>query len=171
MTGRRVTRSRVLAVVAATVALLLAGSVSAWAYWVASTTATASAAGPTLAAPGTVTVTCNPQINLQNDPATVTWSTVPVPTGATAVRYRVLFTNDAGGQFFFPSSTTETTGTSLTVNSTQLGTTTADRQREQTISVQAIAVYPAGKLESAAATAAVQVHGEAIFTYIDLHCS
>ncbi|KQY47173.1 hypothetical protein [Cellulomonas sp. Root137] len=169
MTGVRAARSRVLSVVVITLVLLLAGSASAWAWWMASASATAAGTAPALAAPGGVDATCNPSFNFQNDPVVVSWNAVAVPAGATQVRYRVLFVNDAGGQSSFPSATTETTATSVSVVSTQLGTNNADRVRDQTITVQAFAVYPTGRLVSTA-SAAVTAHGENLLGVVDMHC-
>jgi len=169
MTGRRIARTRVVAVLAATVLLLVAGSTSVWAWWVASTTASVSGVAPSLAAPGTLDATCNPRLNLQSDPVVVSWSAVPAPAGATQVRYRVLFVSDANVSRYFPSATTETTATSVSVSATQLGTSTADRVREQTITVQAVAVYPSGSLLSGTSTA-VTAHGESIIGVVDMHC-
>ncbi|WP_315097794.1 hypothetical protein [uncultured Cellulomonas sp.] len=169
MTGSRRARPRTLVVVVTALALLLLGSGSAWAYWSATTTATAAGAAPVLAAPGGIGATCSPGINFQPDPVVVRWNAVPVPVGATSVRYRVQFLNDAGTSNWFPSATTETTALSYSVNSTQLGSSVADRTREQTITVQAIAVYPTGTLLSPASTAE-SAHGESILGVVDMHC-
>lgn len=160
-------RTRVVAVVTVAVVLLLAGSTSAWAWWVASTTASATGAAASLAAPGGLDASCNPQLNLRADPVVVSWSPVPPPAGATAVRYRVQLVNDAGVARSFPA-TGETATTSVSIASTQLGSG-ADRTRVQTITVTAYAVFPTGTLRSGA-SGAVSAHGVSIFGVVDMHC-
>jgi NaMN:DMB phosphoribosyltransferase len=169
MTGRRTAHRRAAAVVAATALLLVAGSGSAWAWWVATTSATVSGAAPALAAPTGTSAACTPRFNFQGDPVVVSWAAVPVPAGASQVRYRVLFVSEAGVSRYFPSATTETTATSLSVSATQLGTNAADRVLPQTITVQAVAVYSTGTLLSGP-SAAVAAHGESILGVVDMHC-
>jgi hypothetical protein len=166
--GRHRRSTRALAIPAVVAALLLVGSGSAWAWWSTSSPRSASGAAAVLPAP-VVDASCNPRSNLQNDPVTVSWPAVPSPPGAT-VQYRVTFVSDNGTVRSFPSATTTTTATSLDVLSTQLGSTTTDRNRTQTITVQTFAAFP-GVTWTSLASAPVQAHGETILAWTDMHCS
>ena len=163
----RVARTRAVAVALVALSLVLVGSGAAWAYWAVSRTVTVTGAGAAAPAP-LVTATCDPGLSFQNDPVVVSWPAVPLPTGATQVRYRVKFVNSSGTAILFPTAG-DTTATSVSVNATQLGPT-ADRTKVQTITVQAFYVF-AGTTWTSAPSAPRTAQGQStLFGFVDMYC-
>lgn len=167
MPGTRGTRVRVVAVVVTTLSLLLVGSGAAWAYWVANRTVTVTGTAATAPVP-VITATCEPGLSFQNDPVVVSWPAIPLPPGATQVRYRAKFVNSSGTPLSFPTAG-DTTATSVTVNATQLGPT-ADRTKVQTITVQAFYVFPGTTWTSAASAPKTAQGQNTLFGFVDMYC-
>ena len=164
MTMRR--RSRAPSPPRRVLVLTLVGTGAAWAFWRV-VTATSTVTGAAGSVAPVITASCSPKTNLANDPVTVSWPAV-APTGATAVVYRVTFVSETGVTRSFPSATTTTTATSVQVNSTQLGSSSAERELTQTITVQSFVTFPS--VSWTAVSNIETAYGVTVVAWTDMHC-
>ncbi|NUU17990.1 hypothetical protein HP550_12090 [Cellulomonas humilata] len=166
--ARRAVRNAV-GVLSVVLAMVLVGSGTAWAWWT-DARSVASAATAIDIRPGTPTCTPKPDesSDIADSPATIAWAPPALPAGATAT-YTVTAVSDTNVTRTFTPSPASTP--SLLLYPANVGSSTADRLRLQTLTVTATVTFPGGAVWTSPPSGSVKAQAvRSFFFFLNMGC-